>query len=90
MIVRCLLLATFERLRLNMEKFNFPQVGTLTICAGFTRVTPDDSPSTALERTERTVDYAQQHGRNKVLSHADLVQQGVFGNAFKVGAVEVF
>ena len=85
-----LVLATFERLRLNMEKFNFPQVGTLTICAGFTRVTPDDSPSTALERTERTVDYAQQHGRNKVLSHADLVQQGVFGNAFKVGAVEVF
>ena len=85
-----LVLATFERLRLNMEKFNFPQVGTVTICAGFTRVTPEDSPSTALERTERTVDYAQTHGRNKVLSHAELVRQGVFGDAPKVGAVEVF
>ena len=85
-----LVLATFERLRLNMEKFNFPQVGTVTICAGFTRVSPEDSPSTALERTERTVDYAQNHGRNLVLSHADLVRKGVFGNAAKVGAVEVF
>jgi diguanylate cyclase (GGDEF)-like protein len=85
-----LVLATFERLRLNIEKFNFPQVGSITISAGFTRVSPDDSPSTALERTERTVDYAQQHGHNKVLSHAELVRMGIYGDAPKVGAVEVF
>ncbi len=85
-----LVLATFERLRLNIEKFSFPQVGSITISAGFTRVSPDDSPSTALERTERTVDYAQQHGHNKVLSHAELVRMGIYGDAPKVGAVEVF
>jgi len=33
-----LVLAAFERFRANMEKFNFPQVGRVTACGGFTRV----------------------------------------------------
>jgi diguanylate cyclase (GGDEF)-like protein len=83
--------ATFERLRLNMEKFNFPQVGSVTVTSGFTRISPDDSPSTALERTERAVEYAlRQQGANSVISHAELVRKGVFDNSNKVGAVEVF
>ncbi|WP_296508945.1 GGDEF domain-containing protein [Rhodoferax sp.] len=82
--------AAFERFRANIEKFNFPQVGRLTICAGFTRVTPDDSPSTALERAERAVDYGQHHGQNKVFSHAELVRKGFFAEALKIGAVDIF
>lgn len=85
-----LVLAAFERFRANIEKFNFPQVGRLTICGGFTRVTPDDSPSTALERAERAVDYAQHNGQNKVFSHAELVRRGFFGEAMKIGAVDLF
>ncbi len=85
-----LVLAAFERFRANIEKFNFPQVGRVTVCAGFTRVTADDSPSTALERAERAVDYAQHNGRNKAFSHAELVRKGFFGDAPKVGAVDLF
>ncbi len=85
-----LVLAAFERFRANIEKFNFPQVGRVTICAGFTRITPDDSPSTALEHAERAVDYAQHNGRNKVCSHAELVRKGFFGDAMKIGAVDIF
>lgn len=85
-----LVLAAFERFRANMEKFNFPQVGRVTACAGFTRVTADDSPSTSLERAERVVDYAQRHGRNQVYSHDDLVRKGFFGDVVKVGAVDLF
>jgi diguanylate cyclase (GGDEF)-like protein len=85
-----LVLAAFERFRANMEKFNFPQIGRVTACAGFTRITPDDSPSTALERAERVVDYAQHHGFNKVFSHADLVRQGIFDDVSKTGAVDLF
>jgi diguanylate cyclase (GGDEF)-like protein len=85
-----LVLAAFERFRANMEKFNFPQVGRVTACAGFTRVSADDSPSTALERAERAVDYAQRNGRNQVFSHIDLVRKGFFGDAPKVGAVDLF
>jgi diguanylate cyclase (GGDEF)-like protein len=85
-----LVLAAFERFRANMEKFNFPQVGRVTACAGFTRVTSDDSPSTTLERAERAVDYAQRNGRNQVFSHDDLVRKGLFGDAIKIGAVDLF
>ena len=85
-----LVFAAFERFRANVEKFNFPQVGNLTICAGFTRVTPDDSPSSALEHAERAVDYAQHNGHNKVFSYPELVRQGFFADAAKVGPVDIF
>lgn len=85
-----LVLAAFERFRANMEKFNFPQVGRVTACGGFTRISADDSPSTALERAERAVDYAQHNGGNKVFSHIDLVRKGFFGDAPKIGAVDLF
>lgn len=85
-----LVLAAFERFRANMEKFNFPQAGRVTACCGFTRVTAADSPSSALERAERAVDYGQQHGGNKVFSHMDLVRKGVFDDAPKIGAVDLF
>lgn len=85
-----LALAAFERFRANMEKFNFPQVGRVTSCSGFTRINPDDSPSTALERAERAVDHGQHQGHNKVFSHADLVRKGVLADEAKVGEVQVF
>lgn len=85
-----LVLAAFERFRANMEKFNFPQAGRVTASAGFTRITADDSPSTALERAERAVDYAQHNGFNKVFSHNELVRKGFFGDATKVGDVDLF
>jgi diguanylate cyclase (GGDEF)-like protein len=85
-----LVLAAFERFRVNMEKFNFPQVGRVTACSGFTRISADDSPSTALERAERAVDFGRRNGQNKVFSHIDLVRKGLLGDTPKVGAVGVF
>jgi len=85
-----LVLAAFERFRVNMEKFNFPQVGRVTASAGFTRVNAEDSPSTTLGRAERAVDYAQRHGGNQVHSHGDLVRRGFFGDSIKLGAVDLF
>ncbi|MES2880213.1 MAG: GGDEF domain-containing protein [Pseudomonadota bacterium] len=85
-----LVLAAFERFRGNVEKFNFPQVGHLTVSCGFTSVMADDSPSSALEKTERAVDFAQRSGHNKVCSHLGLVRRGFFGEALKVGGVDIF
>jgi len=85
-----LVLAAFERFRANMEKFNFPQVGHLTACGGFTRITADDSPSTALERAERAVDYGQHSGGNMVFSFAELVRKGVLGVDTNIGDVDLF
>lgn len=85
-----LVLAAFERFRANVEKFNFPQVGRVTASAGFTRITADDSPNTALERAERAVDYAQHHGKNQVFSHPELMRRGLSIDASKVGEIDVF
>lgn len=85
-----LVLAAFERLRANVEKFNFPQVQTITVCAGFTRITPDDSPSAALERAATTVEYGRAHGGNQVHHYADLVQRGALHATHRVGAVDLF
>lgn len=79
-----------ERLRANVEKYNFPQVGRVTVSSGFTRVLADDSPSTALERTEQALDFAQQNGHNKVCSHLDLVRRGLFDEEARTGSVDVF
>ncbi|WP_240538496.1 GGDEF domain-containing protein [Rhodoferax sp. PAMC 29310] len=85
-----LVLAAFERFRTNVEKFNFPQVGKVTVSCGFTSVLADDSPSSALEKTERAVDFAQRSGRNRACSHLGLVRRGFFGGAPQVAAVELF
>jgi len=86
-----LVLAAFERLRANLEKFNFPQVGRVTGCGGFTRITAEDSPSTSLERAERAVDYARRQGGNKVFSYAELLRQGLLSDEdARVGPVDIF
>jgi len=85
-----LVLGAFERLRTHVEKYNFPQVGRVTVSVGFTRVQADDSPSTALEHTEQAIDFAQKGGGNKVCSHLDLVRRGLFGDVARTGSVDVF
>jgi diguanylate cyclase (GGDEF)-like protein len=85
-----LAVGAFERMRANVEKFNFPQVGRVTLCAGFTRILADDSPNTALERAEQAIDFAQKNGRNKVCSHLDLVRRGLFAEVPRTGGVDIF
>jgi diguanylate cyclase (GGDEF)-like protein len=85
-----LVLAAFERFRANMDKFTFPQAGHVTACGGFTRITADDSPSTALERAERAVDYGQQNQGNKVFSYGELVRIGALGDLVNIGDVDLF
>lgn len=85
-----LVLAAFERFRANVEKFNFPQVGRVTVSCGFTSVMADDSPASALEKTERAIDFAQRSGSNKVCSHLGLVRRGFFdAGTPKAGALDL-
>jgi diguanylate cyclase (GGDEF)-like protein len=73
-----LVLAAFERFRASVEKFRFQQVGSLTVSCGFTSVMADDSPSSALEKTDQAVAFAQRSGGNKACSHLGLVRRGFF------------
>lgn len=71
----------FERIRTNVEKCMFPQVGRVTVCAGFSRVLENDSPSITLARAEQAVDFVHRQGGNQTCSHLDLVRRGVVGGA---------
>lgn len=67
----------FERLRLNTERYSFPQVGRITVSIGFTEVRSGDGPATAFERADKAVYHAKGHGRNQVHNYAALVASGV-------------
>jgi diguanylate cyclase (GGDEF)-like protein len=80
----------FERLRGNVEKHLFPQVGRITVSIGFTELHSGDTPSGAFERADKAVYFAKGHGRNQVRHHADLVASGDLADVAKIGDVELF
>lgn len=80
-----------DRLRVNTEKYQFPQVGTITISIGFSEVKIGDTPSGAIERADKALYHAKSHGRNQVCSHAGLVISGdLVEQATNVGDMELF
>jgi len=80
----------FERLRTSVLAHVFPQVGSISVSVGYTRLRPGDTPSSAFERADRAVYWAKTHGRNRVCSHATLVSEGQLADDSKVGDVELF
>ena len=82
--------AAFERLRVNVERYPFPQVGRITVSVGFTELRAGDSPSAAFDRADKAIYYAKQHGRNQVRHHASLVAAGELTDTSREGDVEFF
>lgn len=83
-------LSALERLRANVERYSFPQVGSVTVSVGLTRVQSEDTPSSALERTGQAIDHVQREGGNQVCSHPELVRRGVIESVTRTGSVDVF
>ncbi len=80
----------FERLRLNTERYAFPQVGRITVSIGFTEVRAGDSPAAAFERADKAVYHAKGNGRNQVHNYAALVAGGVIQEATQLSDIELF
>lgn len=80
----------FERLRANVAQYAFPRVGSVTISLGFTAIRASDTPSAAVERADRAVYFAKDHGRDQVRSHAALVATGELVEDQQSGDVELF
>ncbi|AGX87838.1 GGDEF domain-containing protein [Candidatus Symbiobacter mobilis] len=72
-----LVLAAFERLRMNVEKSTLSQVGRITLSCGFSSVLAEDSPNSLLQKTEVAMNFAQRSGGNKACSYQGLVQRGI-------------
>jgi diguanylate cyclase (GGDEF)-like protein len=66
----------FDRLRMLVEAFVFPQVGRVTISLGYSQIRSTDTPISCVERADAALYYAKQHGRNKIRSYEGLICGG--------------
>jgi diguanylate cyclase (GGDEF)-like protein len=83
-------LIAVERLRSAIEGHTFPQIGRVTMSAGYTRIVPQDIPTTCVERADAALYYAKAHGRNNVRNYEVLVAAGELKDRYKSGAVDLF
>jgi diguanylate cyclase (GGDEF)-like protein len=83
-------LVAIDRLRTSLEEYAFPQVGRVTISAGYTRILPGDCSTTCVERADAALYYAKAHGRNNVRNYETLVTSGELADQVKSGAVDLF
>lgn len=82
--------AAFERLRAAIEGHVFPQVGSVTVSIGYTRILPAEAASSAFERADAALYFAKNHGRNQVRSHEHLLAAGELQLMVTASDVELF
>lgn len=80
----------FERFRQKVANFEFPQVGKVTVSAGFTEISPFDTSSQIIDRADTALYYAKNHGRNRVESYELLIANGSLKENKKEGDIELF
>ena len=66
-----------ERIRENVESRVFPIVGRLTVSAGFSIINPEEHSTVTIDRADRALYYAKNHGRNMVCSYEELVRNSL-------------
>ena len=79
-----------ERLRSAVAEYPFPQIGKITVSAGFTRIVPSDVSTTCVERADEALYYAKKHGRNRVQNWEALEASGEVTDKSTRGDVELF
>ncbi|MES2185260.1 MAG: GGDEF domain-containing protein [Pseudomonadota bacterium] len=65
----------FNRFRLNIEQYDFPQVGRVTVSVGFTG-TGKGAPVEILGHADQALYHAKENGRNQVCFYEELVTGG--------------
>lgn len=79
----------FERVRLSIEAYSFPQVEHVAISGGYSRIDPSILPQEVLNRADRTLYQAKRDGRNRMYEFEELVRTGVF-QEIGFGSSELF
>lgn len=79
-----------ERLRKAIADHEFSQIGTVTISIGFAKITDKDYPPAILERADKALYYAKEHGRNCVHNYETLIEEGKLTPPKKGGTVDLF
>lgn len=65
-----------ERFRSNVELFEFPQVGKITVSIGLTAVTGCPTVVSLVQNADNALYYSKEHGRNQINSYESLLAAG--------------
>lgn len=80
-----------ERFRANIETFEFPKVGQVTVSIGYVSLAAGDMPSVVVDKADKALYYAKYNGRNQVCLYDRLVEQGkITEEAVEEGEIELF
>jgi len=79
-----------DRFRMNVESYQFPQVGKVTVSVGFVSISPYDSPVVTLGHADQALYYAKTHGRNQACHYNELVERGLLQTVTSNDTVEFF
>ncbi|MEH6347302.1 MAG: GGDEF domain-containing protein [Bermanella sp.] len=81
---------TFERFRKDLEQYNFPQVGKVTVSIGMTQIDPECHSASLLEQADRALYYAKEHGRNQIFNYHDLIESGALKSRQVSDSIDLF
>jgi diguanylate cyclase (GGDEF)-like protein len=80
-----------ERLRGNVERHAFPQVGQVTVSIGYTMIDRQDLPTQVIEEADKALYFAKEHGRNQIREFSALREEGAVEDTHQHdGSIELF
>lgn len=80
-----------NRFRKEIEAYNFPQVGKVTVSCGFTKIDAFDLSSNIIGRADASLYYAKNNGRNQLHQHEQLIATGALTQSeHSTGEIELF
>jgi diguanylate cyclase (GGDEF)-like protein len=83
--------SALERFREGVASYLFPLVGHVTVSVGFARAAMGDYPETVIDRADKALYYAKEHGRNRVHGYEELVGHGQLASeTMSTGSIDLF
>lgn len=79
-----------DRFLKTVEAHEFSEIGTVTVSAGYAKITEKDYPPTILEFADKALYFSKDHGRNCSHNYETLVQQGEIVPPKKSGSADLF
>jgi len=70
-------IAVLDRFRTNIEHYDFPQIGKVTVSIGVTEISGSVSRLELITRADRALYYSKEHGRNQVNCFDTLLEEGI-------------
>lgn len=81
----------FDRFRVAMAEYPFPQVGQVTVSIGVIKMDPRIFTATLLDHADKALYYAKKNGRNQICDYGELLEKGLVEEKVIIsGDIELF